>query len=193
MERGLWLTLVVYPEKERVASKTKKHDLSLPLDLERHRLMVPVVARLVAQRRGELLLWPMEHESLTIEFACAVSRLGLRGLGFSLYAVRHGGASHNRSAKSRDSTEVQQRGRWRSFANGRPKEKHGRLGLEAAKLTPSHRSQGALAPRFVKELLERKFEQRSDAQAAAAASSRSSRVLRGSPKLSGPAARPLLQ
>ncbi len=45
---------------------------SVPLGLERQRLSGPALEELVARRRGQQQLWPLE-------FARTVSRLGLRG------------------------------------------------------------------------------------------------------------------
>ena len=94
--------------------------------------------------------WPFEYEELRIEFSRAVSRLGPRGLGFSLYGLRHEGASHDRSVKTRKLAAVPQRGCWRSFPSVRRYEKHGRLGLELNKLSPSCRCQAMRAPALVK-------------------------------------------
>jgi hypothetical protein len=109
-----WMTVVVYPEEELTLSKVRECDHSDPLDLERQQFLVPAVERLVAVRRGEQGSWHVEYEQLRIEFAKAISRLGLRGLGFSLCGLRNGGSSHDRSVTSRELAAGQQRGCWRS-------------------------------------------------------------------------------
>ncbi len=46
-----------------------------------------MIERLAAVRRGEQRLWPFEYEQLRIEFAKAISTLGLRAAHFTAYGA----------------------------------------------------------------------------------------------------------
>ena len=147
-----WLCLVVRPEESERPNKVNEYDHSVPLDLERQQFLVPALVALKRRREGQERLWPFRYVELSRAFNQAVLTLGLVSTGISLYGLRHGGASHDRSMRSRDLKEVQQRGGWRSFTSVRRYEKHGRLGLEWAKLPDGVKLQALTAPDLVLKL-----------------------------------------
>ena len=123
---GKFLTFIVYPEELRVPNKTREYDHSIPLDLERQQFLVGPLLELCRRRQDSTLLWPFQYGTFYEEFTEVVFRLGLSHSGATIYGLRHGGASHDRSVNTRDLLGVQQRGAWRSQASVRRYEKHGR-------------------------------------------------------------------
>jgi integrase len=168
-----WLCLVVHPEESDLPNKVNEYDHSVPLDLERQQFLVPALVALKHRRAGQNRLWPFRYVELSRAFNQAVLTLGLVSTGISLYGLRHGGASHDRSMRSRDLKEVQQRGGWRSFTSVRRYEKHGRLGLEWAKLPAGVKSQALIAPDLVLRLFGQNYARSSSVQVARSSTLRS--------------------
>ncbi|CAK0860664.1 unnamed protein product, partial [Prorocentrum cordatum] len=79
------------------------------------------------------------YNQLAEDFQSATSALGVSLLKATLYSLRHGGASHDRSTGARGLGGVQQRGGWKAFKSVLRYEKHGRLSLELRKLSDQQR------------------------------------------------------
>ena len=139
--------------------------------------LVPALVALKHRRAGQNRLWPFRYVELSRAFNQAVLTLGLVSTGISLYGLRHGGASHDRSMRSRDLKEVQQRGGWRSFTSVRRYEKHGRLGLEWAKLPDGVKLQALTAPDLVLKLFGQSCARSSSVPAARSSTLKSSRAV----------------
>ena len=145
-----YLAVIIHPEESGRPNKVNEYDHTVLLDLQRQAWLVKPLLALKAQRASQPALWPFGYAALAQEFHDSLSRLGMKGGGYSLYGLRHGGASHDRSLKTRCLAEIQQRGGWRSFQSVRRYEKHGRLGIETSKLSAQLLSRAASAPLSVK-------------------------------------------
>ena len=118
------LTLIIRGSWLGVPGKTGEFDLSVPLDLGRQAWIAHCLERwLAAHPQG--MLWSFGYEDLAREFHAVAAALNLLPLRPCLYALRHGGASHDRLVEARPLHEVQQRGGWRSHTSVRRYEKHG--------------------------------------------------------------------
>ncbi len=105
-DAGQRLSFVVHPGEEGAVSKVREYDLYTPLDSARQQFLAPAIINLVESRRWQKQLGAVEHEVLRLEFARAMSSLGLRGLGFSLCGLARGGTTHDRSVQTRDLAAV---------------------------------------------------------------------------------------
>ena len=122
-------------------SKTGEHDHTVLLDRPRQHWLVPLLIHLKNMRPlPESMLWDVDYDRLHKRFRWARDAVGAHCLGTTLYCLRHGGASHDRSLGERTLAEVQERGAWKSFASVRRYSKHGRLGIELAKLPQNTRT-----------------------------------------------------
>ncbi|CAK0822786.1 unnamed protein product [Prorocentrum cordatum] len=122
-------------------SKTQEFDLSVLLDLDRHRLPIPVLQALQGGRASGGSLSDVSSRHLYRSFALAVEQVGDSCIVPSLYALRHGGASHDRLVRARSLAEVQQRGHWRSFQSVVRDGKHAQVSLQLDKLAAALRNQ----------------------------------------------------
>ena len=180
-----WLRLIVHPLESERPNKVNEYDHSVALDLPRQQFLVPALVALKRRRLGEERLWPFRYIDLSRASNKALSDLGLVSTGISLYGLRHGGASHDRSLRERDLKEVQQRGAWRSFTSVRRYEKHGRLGLEWAKLSAGVKLQAVTAQSRVLKLFAPRPDESSPGPASRSSTSRSSPALGTSLKRCG--------
>ncbi|CAK0873971.1 unnamed protein product [Prorocentrum cordatum] len=130
-----WLTFVIRAQEALVPSKT--FDISVPLDLERQRWLARCVEVVVRRRGSGSSLLGLVCADFAAAFKTVLKGVGASVLQGTLYSLRHGGASHDRSMGARSLAAAQQRGGWRAFRSATRCEKHGRLGLEPQKLEPT--------------------------------------------------------
>ena len=145
-----WSVLVHARELGR-PGKTGEFDDTVVLDQPDLLWLDEPLRSLRAARAPGEPLWSLDYEDLRGLFNGVVAELGLEAISPSLYALRHGGASHDRAMRFRSLEEVSKRGRWRSAMAVRCYEKHGRLAAQANKLPPATlercRQLAALLPR----------------------------------------------
>ena len=91
-------------------NKTNEYDHSVLLDMQRHRAMVAPLMALCRGQPADARLWEFEQAEFFKEFVKASHRAGLVVLAPTPYGLRHGGASRDRSLRTRDLLNVQQRG-----------------------------------------------------------------------------------
>ena len=131
-----YLTMVIHPLELEQPGKTNEYDHSIALDLERQQWLVAPLLHLCRGRPPTAPIWHFDLRDLQRAVQEAFVHLEVKHLGYTVYGLRHGGASHDRSMRTRSLLEVQARGAWRAPTSVRRYEKHGRLGLELAKLPP---------------------------------------------------------
>ncbi|CAK0901538.1 unnamed protein product [Prorocentrum cordatum] len=136
---SIFLTFVVRASEYEIPTKTNEYDLSVPLDLPRQQWMVDPISFVQALRGPDDLFLGLGYNQLAEDFQSATSALGVSLLKATLYSLRHGGASHDRSTGARGLGAVQQRGGWKAFKSVLRYEKHGRLSLELRKLSDQQR------------------------------------------------------
>ena len=127
---GMWTVMTRAYELEQ-PGKTGEFDMSVPLDLIRHRVLIPSLEVLTARLHSQELVFHFSYDDMVRVWNSTLGRLKLTGLKLSPYSLRHGGASEDRAMNERSLLEVQKRGGWRSFQSVRRYEKHGRLALTA--------------------------------------------------------------
>ncbi len=145
-----WAVLL-HPHELMVPGKTALFDGSILLDSDvwLSRILHP----LVRGRKKKDPLWTESHHVLKNEFMAAVQSLRLEDLGLSLYAIRHGGASHDLLAARRPLLEVKKRGRWATDASLRRYVKEARLQHELSKVNPKTLQFGMQIIRDLPQLL----------------------------------------
>ncbi|CAK0819295.1 unnamed protein product, partial [Prorocentrum cordatum] len=132
---SVFLTFVVRASEYQIPTKTNEYDLSVPLDLRRQQWLVESISFVQALREPDELFLGLSYTELAADFSSAISALGVTVLEPTLYSLRHGGASHDRSTGARSLGAVQQRGGWKAFKSVLRYEKHGRLSMELRKLS----------------------------------------------------------
>ncbi|CAK0796885.1 unnamed protein product [Prorocentrum cordatum] len=132
-----WLTFVIRAQEALVPSKTNAFDISVPLDLGRQCWLARCMEVVVRRRGPGSSLLGLACADLAAAFKTVLKGVGAPALQGTLYSLRRGGASHDRSMGAGPLAAVQQRGRWRAFQSATRYEKHGRLGLELQKLGPA--------------------------------------------------------
>ena len=124
-------TLLLGPEELRKPTKAGQFDDAIPLNDVEMSWLGGLVVDLAVQRSralgGEAPLWPFEAAASVKEFNLSCTRLALDYASPCLYALRHGGASHDIYMDKRLPKEVQRRGRWLVASSMRRYEKHGRI------------------------------------------------------------------
>ncbi|CAK0841047.1 unnamed protein product [Prorocentrum cordatum] len=134
-----FLTFVVRASEYEVPTKTNEYDLSVPLDLQRQQWLVKPISFVQALREPDALFLGLSYTELAEDFQSAIEALDVGVLRPTLYSLRHGGASQDRSMGVRSLGGVQQRGGWKTFKSVLRYEKHGRLSLELRKLSSRQR------------------------------------------------------
>ena len=112
----MW-SIMVRPEEDEQPGKTGELDVAIAFDLHRHLLLYPAL--------DLMPVFPFEYKQAAAELSKSLARLGLSGLGLSLYCLRHGGASVYRNVNARPLAEVMQRGNWVNWASVLRYDKHG--------------------------------------------------------------------
>ena len=124
------LTFLFNAQELDQPGKTGLVDVSVPLDLPGQQFMLPLYRALLRGRSPQQPVWDFTYLQLRQVWNDACRGLDLLALHATLYGLRHGGASHDRSEGARPLAEVQQRGGWRTFSSVTRYEKHGRLGRQ---------------------------------------------------------------
>ena len=128
------ITVMACSSSRLLATKTGEQDLSLALDLERHRPLAKLLCRWAGLRSRNSRLWDLTYPQLRLVFKQAAVAVGAQKLGASLHSLRHGGASHDRLSNARSLLDVQLRGAWRSTSSLQRYEKFGLVAKELGKL-----------------------------------------------------------
>jgi hypothetical protein len=136
VEGAAWWIVVIGNEQQLQPAKSGSFDEAVALDMPDFQWVGEFLQVLKRCRRPDQRLWPFTHEEMLKRWQAAVQALGLGHLHLELYALRHGGASHDVLTGRRDSLAVQRRGRWRSNAMVRRYEKHAKVQRELGRLTP---------------------------------------------------------
>ena len=137
--RTSW-TVLLHPREDDVPSKTAEFDETLALDLERHVPLGIALSALARRRPQDEPLFRLDARRMAEAFKSTAKELGIAEIGIvHCYQLRHGGASHDFSAKERSLTEVMRRGRWRSWHSVRRYEKGARTVEVVSRLTSSQR------------------------------------------------------
>ena len=116
------------------ASKTNEFDDSVVLEMPEARCIEGALHHLKERRSPHTGLWGFSYEDLRHAFNTAAERLKITHLKPTLYALRHGGASHDAAVHKKPLADIAKKGRWRSHLTVRRYEKHGRLALELGKV-----------------------------------------------------------
>ena len=120
-------------------SKTGHYDESIPLDSPWLASWIgPFLDALLTGRAQCQRLWPFSHEQLAAAYATELKRLGMLSLSQSLYALRHGGASHDTLFQLREPHAVKLRGRWVCDKSLLRYRKAALAQKEMSKLSPAH-------------------------------------------------------
>ena len=112
-----FLSILASMEEYGFPSKTGQHDLSVALDLPRHRDLAIVLQSVVRGRPDHQDLWSFECPTLRNWYNEAIAGAQIAKLAHTLHSLRHGGASHDRASGSRSLLEVMARGHWRALAS----------------------------------------------------------------------------
>ena len=115
-------------------SKTGKWDESIILDSDYTNWLDPFMRVLVTGRSPDLALWPFDHQELINALKTSAARTGVQTLSPCLYALRHGGASHDALNELRPLHAIKERGRWANDESLRRYKKAARAQAELAKL-----------------------------------------------------------
>ncbi|CAK0857254.1 unnamed protein product, partial [Prorocentrum cordatum] len=134
---GRPLADLIRAQEALVPSKTNAFDISVPLDFGRQCWLARCVEVAVRRRGTGSSLLGLVCADFAAAFKTVLKGVGASVLQGTLYSLRHGGASHDRSMGARSLAAVQQRGGWRAFQSATRYEKHGRLGLRLQKLGPA--------------------------------------------------------
>eukprot|EP00435_Cladocopium_sp_Y103_P024584 s857_g6.t1 len=131
---GCW-AILLHPMEDLIPGKTGIYDGSVILDFD---LWInEYLARLVRGKDPTAPLWSLPHAAFREKFNSMVRRLNLEPLGLTLYALRHGGATHDVVARRRPMLEVKQRGRWSSDSSLKRYVKEAKLQADLAKVPES--------------------------------------------------------
>ena len=126
--------LVLHSQEAEIRSKTGRFDESIVLDGPLMAGIEPLLSALVADRPHADRLWPFSHAELLARYQTCIRECRLGALETSLYALRHGGASHDTLHKLRSIEQVRDRGRWASTSSLLRYQKTSRAQAELAKI-----------------------------------------------------------
>jgi hypothetical protein len=105
-----WLVLL-HSEDTGLRSKTGKFDESIVLDSDWAHWMSPILTALTEHRPESERLWPFSHEELLSKYQLVLNQCNL-DVEKSIYALRHGGASHDALHKLRPLDAFRERDLW---------------------------------------------------------------------------------
>lgn len=132
--------ILLHPAEDLIPGKTGVFDASVILDSDIW--MYPILNQLKSRNKPSQPLWNQSHQVLREKFSEALGFLKLEPLGLSLYALRHGGASHDVLSRRRSMLEVKQRGRWSSDTSLKRYVKEARLQTELSKVPTAVKEYG---------------------------------------------------
>ena len=145
--------ILLHPFEDGEAGKTNIFDATVLLDSDSW--LDPLLRNLVGRKQPDESLWSSPHSFLNDQFLGAISDLGLTGMGWGLYNLRHGGATHDVLSRRRSMLEVKQRGRWAVDASLRRYVKQARMQSELSKLPANVKEFGSAVIRSLPDLLSR--------------------------------------
>ena len=135
-------TLLICPSGRPEVTKGGEQDDSVRLDSKRLRWLDPVLLELSAGPRREKV-FPFTYPELLRDFKLSAAAVGQPTA--VPYQARHSGPSIDLASGARDLLSAKKRGRWKTDKSLVNYEKHGRLQLAMAKLTPGLRAHYELA------------------------------------------------
>ena len=138
---GVWGFIIAPLESQRT-SKTFQFDESVVLDWPEFPALGRALGRLLKGRTGEQAFWPFSRETFMQAWVKDGQESGVSVLQPDVYALRHGGASHDLLHQRRTVPEVKMRGRWQSDASVRRYGKLARAMKEENRLLPSTKKYG---------------------------------------------------
>ena len=136
--------LILGPSSVGQPNKTGEFDESILFDWAGFEWMHPLFHEL-SLGTSEAMVWKFSGAELREAIARAALVGGVSQMPLHLYALRHGGASHDALALQRPLSSINKRGRWRCDASVRRYEKATLAQAEANKVPK-------LAQRFAKEV-----------------------------------------
>ena len=134
-----WVILL-HPAEDKSPGKTGLFDATVMLDSDAW--LHPILQALVMKRDPSEPLWRHTHREVHETFQSVVEELQLEGMGWNLYNLRHGGATHDVITRRRSLLEVKQRGRWSADASLKRYVKQARLQTELARIPQNIREYG---------------------------------------------------
>jgi len=147
-------SITLHPIEHLVSSKTQEYDETVMIDKSPF-LVLGFGLQTLRRTRAPLdKVFPGVTQAMwSTELKRSAERCGCHSLQPHLYALRHGGASHDRAHKLRPALEVKLRGRWGADQSVRRYDKHGRVAEQLHRLEPTVRRQAASAPERLAILL----------------------------------------
>eukprot|EP00435_Cladocopium_sp_Y103_P050327 s239_g15.t1 len=143
--------ILLHPAEELVPGKTGIFDSAVVLDSDLW--MNTFLSRLISGKQPGNPLWTSSHAEFRDMFNMVVQKLKLEHLGLTLYALRHGGATHDVLSRRRSMLEVKQRGRWSADSSLKRYVKEARLQTELAKVPQNVKDFGLRVLAQLPELL----------------------------------------
>ncbi|CAE7422123.1 unnamed protein product [Symbiodinium natans] len=143
--------ILLHPIEDGVPGKTNMFDATVLLDSDAW--MDPLLRGLLSKKSPDDPLWAHSHNQVSSSFQDAITKLGLEHMGWQLYNLRHGGATHDVLSRRRSLMEVKQRGRWLADNSVKRYVKQARMQSELARIPTHIREYGAGIIRQLPELL----------------------------------------
>ena len=126
----------VRPVTSGKPAKNRLFDQSIALDRPELAWISEILVLLCQQKPQAQMFAPVSSQfALLFKEACV--RVGISCLGPVPYSLRHGGVSHDIQERFRSLEQAQLRGRWLTWNMMRRYEKHGSLGKQLERLTPT--------------------------------------------------------
>ena len=133
-------TLVLHVSEKGQKSKVGLSDEAVRLEGEAFTFLGPVLRKWIRNRKADDPLFEFDYPLWAKEFRAAGVSAGLTSIGPpTLHQLRHGGASTDAAAKSRDLPSIQLQGRWKDQRSLVRYAKGGRVTQQMYELTPEVR------------------------------------------------------
>ena len=127
-------SLVLRPEEELQATKTKGFNDSILLDSPSRSFLGPLLEQAARQAKPTERLFPWSGAAFNAMFKETAARVGLADWELTPYILRHSGPSHDWLTKARGLEAIKRRGRWVSDLSVRRYEKGSRVMRRLASL-----------------------------------------------------------
>ena len=127
-------SLVLRPEEELQATKTRGFNDSILLDSPSRSFLGPLLEQIASQSQPKELLFPWSGAAFNAMFKEAAALVGLESWELTPYILRHSGPSHDWLTKARGLEAIKRRGRWASDLSVRRYEKGSRVMRRLASL-----------------------------------------------------------
>lgn len=143
--------ILLHPSEDLIPGKTNIFDASVILDSDPW--LGDCLRSMMLGKKPSDALWTDSHAEFRKAFNQGLQTLKLDNLGMTLYATRHGGATHDVLSRRRSLLEVKQRGRWGSDNSLKWYVKEARLQTEVAKVPEPIRLYGLHVLQLLPDLL----------------------------------------